>query len=104
MRRWSTETLICELDTPDLDLTTLTQIYISIDDGRSGVKEWGISRITVDNENKELSLTLTQAETGAFKTGIAQVQANMLTSDGARIETEYSEIEIYDSLKEGVIE
>lgn len=103
MTRWSTETLIFELDTPDLDLTTLTQICLTIDDG-TGTKEWDILRITVDNENKELQITLSQSETGSFKTGIAQSQINMLTSDGQRIETEWSPIEIYDTMKEGVME
>lgn len=104
MRRGSTDTLIFELDTPDLDLTTLTQIWLTIDDGRSQPQTWDITRVTVDNENKELSVTLTQAESLAFKTGIAQAQANMLTGSGARIETDYSPITIYDTLKEGIME
>ena len=104
MRRGTTPTFVFQLDSSDLDLTTLTQVWVTIDDGRSEAKTWDISSVTIDNDNKQISLYLTQAETLALSTGIARVQIRMLTSDGAALATEYSTIEIHDVLKKGVIE
>lgn len=103
MRRGTTPTFVFQLDTPTLDLTTLTQIWVTIEDGRDEQKTWDISNVTVDNENKTISLYLTQEETLAFATGTARVQIRMLTSNGAAIATDYSTIEIHNVLKKGVI-
>lgn len=103
MRRGTTPTEVFELDTPDLDLTTLTQVWITICDGRDNSFTWDISRVTIDNDNKTLSLDLTQAETLAFACGLATVDIRMLTSDGVALATDYSTIEIHDVQKKGVI-
>lgn len=104
MRRGTTPTFIFQLDTPDLDLSTLTQVWVTIDDGRNEAKTWDISSVTIDNDQKQISLFLTQAETLALSTGIAKAQIRMLTSEGVALATTYSTIEIHDILKKGVIE
>lgn len=104
MRRGTTPTFIFQLDSPDLDLTTLSQVWVTIDDGRNEPTTWDISSVTIDNENKQISLYLTQEETLSLATGVARVQIRMLTTDGVAIATSYSNIEIHDIIKKGVIE
>lgn len=104
MRRGTTPTEGFELDTPTLDLTTLTQVWLTICDGRDKSFTWDISRLSsIDNENKILWFTFTQQETLAFATGLATVDIRMLTSSGAALATDYSIIEIHDTQKDGVI-
>ena len=103
MVKGTTPTFVFQLDSTTLDLTALSQIWVTVDDSRE-VKTWDINSVTVDNEHKTISLYLSQAETLALRTGLARVQIRMLTSDGASIATTCSTITINDVLKKGVIE
>ena len=104
MRKGTTPTEVFELDTPELDMTTLTEVWTTITDAVGKAKTWDITRATINDEYKTISITLTQEETLAFTPGLATVDIRMLTSDDKAIATDYSTIEIHDTQKGGVIE
>ena len=104
MTRGTTPTEVYELDTPDLDMSTLTVVWITIRDERDQKYTWDdISRMSFDNENKTISITFTQEETLAFVPGQATVDIRALTADNKAIATDTTIIEIHDIQKDGVI-
>ena len=102
MYRGTTPTLIFKLDT-ELDLTTLTQVWVTIQNGDVQYT-YDITRVTIDNEEKTLSVSLTQEETLAYKKVISLVQIRMLTSDNKALATKEVDFNIHNVLKGGVIE
>lgn len=102
MFRGTTPTLIFELDT-DLDLTAMSQVWVTIKDALGRPFNWEIDRLTLDNEHKRITLALTQQETLAMIPGIAHVQIRMLTSDGVALTTYVEKFPLHMILKEGVI-
>ena len=103
MFRGTTPTLIFEINS-DLDLDTLTQIWVTILDCGGHKFTWDITRVTTDNVKKEVTLALTQEETLALSLGNALVQIRFLTSDDVALTTACATLNIQDVLKEGVIE
>lgn len=102
MFRGTTPTFIFELDT-DLDLTELSQVWVTIRDVLGRPFNWDISRVTIDNEHKRISLTLTQQETLQMIPGVGHVQIRMLMSGNVALTTFAEKILINPILKEGVI-
>lgn len=102
MFRGTTPTFIFELDT-DTDLTTLSQVWVTIQDVLGRQTTWDINRVTIDNEHKRISLTLTQQETLPMIPGIGRVQIRMLTNEGVALTTYCEKIPINMIIKEGVI-
>ena len=102
MYRGTTPTLIFKLDT-ELDLTTLTQVWVTIQNGETQYT-YDITRVTIDNEDKTLSISLTQEETLAYNRVISLAQIRLLTSDGKALATNVVDINIHNVLKGGVIE
>lgn len=102
MFRGTTPTLIFELDT-DLDLTSLSQVWVTIKDAFGREFTWDITKVTLDNDHKRITLTLTQAETLIMIPGIARAQIRMLTTDGVALTTYVEKFLLNTILKEGVI-
>lgn len=102
MYRGTTPTLVFKLDT-ELDLTTLTQVWVTIQNGDTQYT-YDITRVTIDNEEKTLSISLTQEETLAYKKVISLAQIRLLTSDDKALATNVVDFNIHNVLKGGVIE
>lgn len=102
MYRGTTPTLVFKLDT-ELDLTTLTQVWVTIQNGETQYN-YDITMVTIDNEDKTLSVSLTQEDTLAYKKVISLAQIRLLTSDGKALATNVVDINIHNVLKGGVIE
>ena len=103
MYRGTTPTFIFQFD-DTIDLTSLTQVWVTISDGSGQKTTWDISDVTIDNENHEILLSLTQEETLALALGNALVQIRFLTNSDVALTTACSTLTIQDVLKEGVIE
>ena len=102
MHQGTTPTFIFQLDTP-IDLSDMQQIWITLRDGLGCKHNWDITRAEVDNEEHQVSLTLTQAETLAIKPGIGAVQIRFLTNGGIALTTERKMITISATIKGGII-
>lgn len=102
MYRGTTPTLVFKLDT-ELDLTTLTQVWVTIQNGDTQYN-FDITRVTIDNEEKTIAVSLTQEETLALKRVVSNVQLRMLTSADKALATNIVQININNVLKGGVIE
>lgn len=102
MYRGTTPTLVFKLDT-ELDLTTLTQVWVTIQNGDVQYT-YDITRVTIDNEEKTIAVSLTQEETLALKRVVSNVQLRMLTSADKALATNIVQININNVLKGGVIE
>ena len=102
MYQGTTPTLVFQLDTP-VDLSNMSQIWITLRDGLGFKHNWDITRATVDNENHQISLTLTQEETLRIKPGIGAVQIRLLKSSGVALTTERKMVTIAATIKGGII-
>lgn len=58
---------------------------------------------TFDGTDSHIELTLSQAETGAFKRGKSRVQVNWIDSYGRRDATRIREIDVVDNLQDRVV-
>lgn len=87
----------------NLDLTRCAQIWATITDKRGNDYTWGRDRLVVDNENKTISLTLTQEETLDFVAGEASVQIRFLYDGGEAFATKPLKFAIENARREGVI-
>ena len=103
MYKGTTPTFIFELDTP-IDLTDMSEVWITIRDGAGVKHNWDITRATLDDTEKTVSLTLTQAETLEMAPGIGAVQIRFLTTSGHALTTQKTQINISTTLKGGIIE
>ena len=103
MYRGTTPTIIFKLNT-DLDLTTLTQIWVTMQDMNDSQYTWDIDDVTIDNTGKTISLPLSQEETLVLSNGMATVQIRLLTSENKALATNVAMIDINNILKDGVIE
>ena len=104
MYKWTTPTLKFRLKNTTIDLSRMSQIWVTVKDGRRKKHTWDISHVTLDNVNKIIKLTLTQAETIPIAAGIGKVEIRMLTDTGAAPVTKKKTIYIEDTIKGGIIE
>ena len=104
MYRGTTPTFVFQLDSTTIDLSDMSQIWVTIRDGIGRKHNWDINRVTVDNTNKNVSLTLTQAETLTMAPGIGAAQIRFLTNGGAAFTTEKTVMVIAKTIKGGIIE
>lgn len=104
MYKGTTPTFIfqIETDTP-IDLTAMSQIWVTIRDGFGCKHNWDINRVTIDNEEKTISLYLSQLETLAMKPGIGAAQIRFLTNSGVALTTEKTMVRILPTIKGGII-
>jgi len=103
MRRYTTPTLPM---TVPVDLTG-AEIHVKIKQGARMIQKTGTDVVSVyDSESgkTELSVSLSQEETGAFLAGRrAEVQVNWIFSDGTRDATNIKQIDVSENLIAEVI-
>jgi len=104
MIRGTTPTEVYKLNNSDIDLDECRQIWVTIIDWKCKEFKWDLSRLTIDNEEKTISLTLTQEETLEFSPGQAYAQLRFLYDDDSAFASKRIGFNIEDVKKGGVIE
>ena len=104
MYRGTTPTFVFELDTTTLDLSSMVQIWVTIQDGNKVKHTWDISKVTIDNDNKTISLYLSQEETFAMAAGVGHVQIRMLTDEDVALTTTIEIVNLNNVIKGGIIQ
>lgn len=103
MRKYTTPTLVMSIPA---DLTD-AHVYVTIKQDKRKIEKSGTDVIFVydpTSEKTELSVTLTQEETGQFYAeDHACVQVNWIFTDGTRQATNIERIKVLENLKVGVI-
>jgi len=102
MYRGTTPTLIFKLQAPNLNLDDAEQIWVTLK-LPPYEQTWDISRCTIDNENKKISITLTQEETLALPVLKVKAQIRILLVTGQALATKVVYTNVGEILKEGVI-
>ena len=102
MYKGTTPTMIFTLLTT-VDLTTVTSMWVTIKDSAGTPKNWTLDDVQIDNDKKEVYLTLTQSEVNDIADGEAECQIRFLTSAGKAFATKIGVITIDPTLKSGVI-
>lgn len=104
MYRGTTPTFIFQLDSDTIDLSNMSQIWVTIRDGAGLKHNWDITSVTVDNTNKYVCLFLTQEETLTMEPGIGAAQIRFLTNGGIALTTEKVTLGISKTIRGGIIE
>ena len=102
MYRGTTPTFIFQLDSDTIDLSDMSQIWVTIRDGAGLKHNWDINDVTIDNTNKYVSLFLSQEETLTIEPGIGAAQIRFLTNGGIALTTEKVSLTISKTIR-GVI-
>ena len=104
MYRGTTPTLIFNLSkNSDLDFDDLTEIWITLK-LKTYSKTWEMTECVLDNEEKTITITLTQEDTLKMpSTEHMKAQIRFLMNDGTALATNIVDVNINDILKEGVI-
>lgn len=100
MKRGTTPTL--KLKVTGIDVSILTSIYITLEQGIKELTKSG-DDVVVDPEENALYIYLTQEETLDFKDGDAKIQLRAITDNDTAIASNIKTVPIGHILKEGVI-
>lgn len=101
MYRGTTPELTLTLET-DLNLDTLESCWVTIKSA-TNIKNIGLEDLFVDNENKTITVGLSQEDTLKFGPGEARVQVRMRTASDQAFASSEATIRIDQILKDGVI-
>lgn len=102
MFRGTTPSLIFKLNT-ELDFSSIAEVMLTIKKG-SHSQTWKSNELSIDADEKAISITLTQKETLAFEDGEAEAQIRILTADGVALATNIVKIDVKRILMGGIIE
>lgn len=101
MYRGTTPTLIYNVNS-NLDLNGMLQIWVTLKN-LMYEKTFGKDNIIVDNENKTITVELSQEDTLLFNGKEVNTQIRFLDSTGKAYASNIEKIELNNILKEGVI-
>lgn len=103
MYQGTTPKLIFKLKTNDLDLDIATEIWVTLKLSPY-IKTFDISRCTVDNVNKTITILLSQEETLELPVSkVVESQIRILLANGQALATNIVKLEVNKILKGGVI-
>lgn len=88
-------------DISGLDFTAATNVYVTFSSGKSIITKTGEDLVLTKNT---IDVLLSQKDTLSFPVGDVEVQANWTTTNGKRIASQISKIQIDKQLLERVIE
>ena len=103
--RGTTPTITYKI-TSDVDLTTLSEIWLTVADKLTTAKKtYKLSQneVTVDNEAKTISAVMSQADTLLFKSQMVQVQIRAKDTSDKSYATDISDVPLEKILEGGVI-
>lgn len=109
IRRGSTATITCHIP-DDIDMTSVDNVWLFIaqkPDGRESEviidRSYSEHEITKDDENKTISVKLTQEETLALRYGNAFLQVKLHFMNGDAFPSQAEQIQILECYKNGVM-
>ena len=100
MRRGTTPTHTCTIPS-SLEVSTLSEIYITYTQFGRTIIERTIDDIEIDGQ--QLKVNLSQAETLSFKVGKARMQIRAKSAIGKTYASDIKEIIVQEILKDGEI-
>ncbi|MBP5594273.1 MAG: hypothetical protein J6Y02_02735 [Pseudobutyrivibrio sp.] len=104
MYRGTTPTLIFRLNSPNLNLAAVSELWVTLKQAPYS-KTWDRTQCSLDNEQKTVTVTLTQEETLEMpETSNMKVQIRFLMNDGKALATNIATVDVNQILKDGVIE
>lgn len=98
--RFTTPTIILTFTDAELDLTSAKNVYVTF---HSGVNTFTKTGDDLQVSEKQISVFLTQAETGRFK-DTAEVQANWTGNGGVRYQSDIQSLPVDKNLLERIVE
>lgn len=98
--RYTTPTIVLTFEDAELDLTTAQNVYVTFASGSSRLTKTGEE---LQVAPKQISVWLTQAETGRFGKSV-KVQANWTGTGAVRYQSNIKEIPVDRNLLERVVE
>lgn len=104
--RGTTPTITYQI-TSDVDLTTLTEIWLTVADKLTTAKrtyKLSENEVSVDNEEKTISAVMSQEDTLLFKSQTIQVQIRAKDNNDKSYATDISDVPLATILEGGVIE
>lgn len=108
MYRGTTPNIVIKVNS-DLDLSTMTEIWVTVKN-KSGEVNYAMSDggVVLDTEEKTLTVLMSQEDTLAFQTcgslmGKVELQVRMLDENDLAYASNIKEIELLRILKDGVI-
>lgn len=104
MYQGTTPTLIFKLNSSTLDLSSATEIWVTLKAYPYIEMTFDMARCTVDNDKKTISVTLTQAETLKLPASRIDTQIRLLLFNGKALATNIVRVDVNRILKGGVIE
>lgn len=100
MYRGTTPTLVFNINT-ELDLNTISEVWVTF--GLSPVKTYTKEDVEISDEDKTITLHLSQEETLKFNKHDVPVQLRFLLDDGQAYASPIKSITVNDILQNGVI-
>ena len=103
--RGTTPTITYKI-TSDVDLTTLSEIWLTVADKlTTAMRTYKLSKseITVDNVEKTISAVMTQEDTLLFKSQTVQIQIRAKDTSDKSYATDISDVPLKKILEGGVI-
>lgn len=101
MTRGTTPTLVFTIISDGLDLSTLTQVWVTVKDQSHTIK-YDMTRVAIDENT--ISVSMSQEETLTFTNAMLEVQIRMLDDGGNAYATPIKKIPLERILEGGVIE
>lgn len=87
----------------DIDMTTITQVWVYIAQQNKTKVDKVISDVWIDVAEKIIKVTLTQEDTLDLRAGDALFQIRLLLNDGTALATVASKVNVIEVYKGGVI-
>lgn len=99
--RGTTPTYTCTFSDESVDLTTATNVYVTLEQGRNNITKSGDDLVV---SAKRIEVYLSQRDTLLFEDGLVKIQVNWTTSGGRRASSNVKEVELSEQLLRRVIE
>ena len=101
--RGTTPTIVINIKS-EIDLTLVSQVWVYISQMNKVKVDKEIADVTLDDEEKTITLTLSQDDTLNLKAGEGLFQIRLLLQDQTALATLASKISVAEVYKPGVIE
>lgn len=88
----------------EIDLHTITVIWVYIYQNKQLVVDKGYDDLTFDYDNRQIIMRLSQEDTLGMKPGDGIFQTRLLLTDGTSLASKASKITVEDVYKDGVIQ
>lgn len=101
--RGTTPTITITVTNENIDLSDVTQVWIYVSQQNKPKIDKDIDDVTIDTEEKTITVKLTQADTLALRAGDSYFQMRVLLSDDTALATVATKVTVLDVYKNGEI-